>query len=1208
MSLNAAPTVEGADSHLDARRRVLIVDDNRDFADSLTAAIEVGGYSVDTAYDADQAEDRCRAFEPAIVVIDINLDDTNGLDLVPRLQALRPDLLCIMMTAYAEIDTAIKAVREGVYDYLRKPLHGSEVLAALGRGFEVLRLREEKDAAEAAAQREHAQLIDAIESISEGFVLYDADERFVLCNTKYKDFYPQIAEILKPGTKFENVVRKALEDGAIKNALSTVEEWLPMRLEQHRSGYGAHEQNLSDGRWVLCSERKTRNGYTVGIHTDITEIKQREQALRTSEARYARLFDESPVGIWEEDLSEVKGYLDELGASDFEDFETYLDHHPEVFEECLRRVRVLDVNLTGIQMFGAADKAALLEGLPEVLAAEAHEKFKKELAHIRDRIQSFEHEVEVRTLTGEMRHMAMRWVVAPGAEETLSRVLVTTVDITDRKLAEEALRESEERFRAVFEQAAVGIGLMTPGGRFLSVNKKLCAIMRRGRDELMAARFDEFTHPDDYRTCVEQITRLISGEISTFTTEMRYAPKDGDLMWGNLTVSLIRQPSSDEYALLGVVEDITERHGAEDLVRESEERHRLAVEGANDGVWEWDVSSDSIYASDRAFEILGIEPPEDGRIPVEDWLNRLHPGDVGKHMDTLRAHLKGETEFFASEYRVLFGDGTYHWIAHRGRALRDADGRARRMAGSYSDVTERKRAEEALVASEERFRSIVENSPSAIFLKDLEGRYRLVNKRFEEWYGLSQKDVTGKTSHELFPEAFADLYTVADHEVLNTCTVQDSEFVAPHADGSLHTMVATKFPVFGTDGRTIGIGTINTDITHQRRVEEQLHQAQKMEAVGQLTGGIAHDFNNLLTVILGNIELIEDEAGDERLRRFAAAVGGAARRGAELTDQLLIFSRKQTLNSKPIDLGELISGMTRILRRTLGDNVQIETAVAGDLCRIQADPAQLENALLNLAINARDAMPQGGRLDIEATNAQLDSQYFAEHPEVTPGAYVVLLVTDTGAGMSMDILEHVFEPFYTTKEVGEGSGLGLSMVYGFVKQSGGHVEIDSEPGNGTSIRLYLPVSTESDAAAEIKPDVEPEPLGHGEFVLVVEDDVAVRKLTVNVLENLGYRVVEAADGDSALATLEAERDVDLLLSDFMLPGGMNGADIAREASRLRPDIKVLLMSGYAVDRDQSKPAMDGNFEMIRKPYQKAALAQRLRTILEGQPGESGNRA
>ena len=386
----------------------------------------------------------------------------------------------------------------------------------------------------------------------------------------------------------------------------------------------------------------------------------------------------------------------------------------------------------------------------------------------------------------------------------------------------------------------------------------------------------------------------------------------------------------------------------------------------------------------------------------------------------------------------------------------------------------------------------------------------------------------------------------------------------------------------------------SVDITERRHAEERLKQAQKMEAVGQLTGGVAHDFNNLLAVIGGNAELLEDDPKNNSA--LTAPIVRAVKRGAELTQRLLAFSRQQPLRPQVIAPGELVAGMSDLLRRSLGETVELAINAPPEVWNALIDPGQVENALLNLAINARDAMPGGGKLTIECSNAVLDATALADNPEAVAGDYVVLEVSDDGTGMSADVKAHAFEPFFTTKEVGAGSGLGLSMVYGFAKQSGGHVSIYSEEGRGTTVKLYLPRATEAKQRKVVKAGADIPP-GDGEVILVIEDDPDVRDLAVHLLERLAYRVISVADAAAAHAVLAAGQRVDLVLSDVVLPGGVSGPQFAEAARRTYPDLKIIFMSGYPAEAATRNGLLGPGQVLLSKPFQRHQLARALRDAL-----------
>jgi PAS domain S-box-containing protein len=396
---------------------------------------------------------------------------------------------------------------------------------------------------------------------------------------------------------------------------------------------------------------------------------------------------------------------------------------------------------------------------------------------------------------------------------------------------------------------------------------------------------------------------------------------------------------------------------------------------------------------------------------------------------------------------------------------------------------------------------------------------------------------------------------------------------------------------------------IGRDITERMALESQLRQSQKMEAVGQLTGGVAHDFNNILTVIIGMTELLSDVlGGDQKLGPIVQAIDEAASRGAQLTQRMLAFARKQPLQARNIDLNEIIGRSGVMLQRTIGEDIAVKLALAETLWPALADPAQIEDVILNLAVNARDAMPSGGQLVIETSNVYLDEQYAAQNVEVAAGDYVSVVVTDSGTGMPPEVVERVFEPFFTTKEVGRGTGLGLSMVYGFVKQSRGHVKIYSEVGHGTSIKLYLPRASvaveERTEATGARLTANP---GGDEMILVVEDSPTVRQVTVGILRGLGYRVQEAEDGHAALAILKEAGEIDLLFTDLIMPNGIDGQELLRRARALRPGLKALFASGYSEQFLKGRGPGEAGVPLLNKPYRTRSLAEAVRGVLDAAP-------
>jgi PAS domain S-box-containing protein len=522
------------------------------------------------------------------------------------------------------------------------------------------------------------------------------------------------------------------------------------------------------------------------------------------------------------------------------------------------------------------------------------------------------------------------------------------------------------------------------------------------------------------------------------------------------------------------------------------------------------------------------------------------------------------------------------------------------FVGTIHDLTEREHAERALRETAARLHAVVDTALDGVILIDARGSVLMLNPACERLFKYAASEVIGKNLELLMPEShraehhrYSNFPESGWREIIGI----GREVVGQRKDGSTFPMHLSVGEA-KQDGESIFVGIIH-DLTDRKRTEEQLVQAQRMETVGQLSGGIAHDFNNLLTVILGNAEFLADELKPRRdLRRLAEDIGRAGERGAELTARLLAFGRRQPLRPVVIDSNMLLESMQRLLRRTLREDIDIRTDFEPGLCLAHADPAQLESAIFNLALNAQDAMKSGGRLSITTANVSLDRQYHSLHPEVRPGEYVLIAVTDNGEGMPKSILDRVFEPFFTSKEVGKGSGLGLSMVYGFVKQSNGHVSLYSEPGLGTTVRMYLPAvpATVLDAQPPRRADGEVDP-GGKEAVLVVEDDPFVRSHAIRSLESLGYRVTAAVDGNDALQKLGTDIPVDVLFTDIVMPGGLNGWELAERARQGRPELRVLLTSGYAVETLTTDQRLRDCAAILSKPYRKVELARRLREVL-----------
>ena len=566
--------------------------------------------------------------------------------------------------------------------------------------------------------------------------------------------------------------------------------------------------------------------------------------------------------------------------------------------------------------------------------------------------------------------------------------------------------------------------------------------------------------------------------------------------------------------------------------------------------------------------------------------------NIGALAAATRALAKGENlEFprFLVRELALVGDGMQQAAAEIAAARHGLEARV-------AEATQQLRQERALSEL------IIENAAEGIIVIDMQFRHLMWNAGMERINGLSRREVLGKTVFEVFPHLLDHPVGQAWRDALagRRVELRGRHYHSP-SRGIAITYDSDHTPLYDHAGAIVGAVCIVRDTTEHHRVEDMLRQSQKMEAVGQLTGGIAHDFNNLLTVIQGSMELLDRYRGQpiqpQTLERLLGPARTATQRGAALTHRLLAFSRKQALSPQDIDINRHVAGMSELLHRTLGESISIETVLASGVWRCFVDPSQLENALLNLAVNARDAMPGGGKLTIETGNSLLDEEYAATQDEVLPGQYVLVAVSDTGSGMTPETMAHAIEPFFTTKGPGRGTGLGLSQVYGFVKQSGGHINLYSEVGQGTTVKIYLPRHVALGAPSEPKAArSQPVTAADNETILLVEDDPDVRAFSLSALTNLGYCVLEAADADAALAILGQHSDVALMLTDVGLPG-LNGRQLADEARRRFPGLRVVYMTAYARNAIVHHGRLDAGVDLISKPFTTEALGRKLQEVL-----------
>ncbi|HJQ09986.1 MAG TPA: PAS domain S-box protein [Gemmatimonadaceae bacterium] len=774
--------------------------------------------------------------------------------------------------------------------------------------------------------------------------------------------------------------------------------------------------------------------------------------------------------------------------------------------------------------------------------------------------------------------------------------------IAERAACDTKLRLHAERTlaHAVQQQMPVGVAVAeVPSGRLVSVNAQLTEIFRAPFSPAPDLNsYHEWVgfHANGSRYLPMQwplARTVITGE-PVRGEEIRIARGDGSDGYVRMSSGPVKDGEGKVVAAVAIVLDITEQRTAERTVRATDERYKFVAKATNDVIWDWDIRTNALVWNDSVETVFGHKQNKIGA-EIQWWYDHIHPEDRDRVIGGIHAVIESEGTSWSDQYRYRRADGRYANVTDRGYIARDASGTALRMIGAMTDVTERSRSEAAI-----RFQAQLLNAvQQAVVATDPEGHVIFWNSFAEKLYGWTAAEAVGRQIGDLKTSAFLRDHA---HEIHQRAAAGESwtgEFLVQGKHGKAFPALLTTSPILDEQGRLLGIVRVSIDLTERRNLEEQFRQSQKMDAVGRLAGGIAHDFNNLLTVIRLNTEIIVESFDPTDPRsEDVKQIRAAAERASSLTRQLLAFSRKQILQPRVLDLNSVVNTVEPMLRRLIGEDITISSSCAAR-GYVVADPGQLEQILVNLVVNARDAMPQGGTISIETGNVELDETYTSEHAPVIPGRYVMLAVGDNGVGMNRDIREHAFDPFFTTKEAGKGTGLGLATVYGIVKQSGGYVWIYSEPGLGTTLKLYFPeVSSATVFKAEEYRAVPKEGARGSETILLVEDEEAVRGLTSRILEKQGYRVIAAQHGKEAMdiATKEEGR-IDLVLTDIVMPG-MNGRGLVERLAGIRPRIKSLYMSGYTDDDIVRRGFVEPSKSFLQKPFTSEALLRTVRKVLD----------
>ena len=819
------------------------------------------------------------------------------------------------------------------------------------------------------------------------------------------------------------------------------------------------------------------------------------------------------------------------------------------------------------------------------------------------RVKEAAPEVPLVVLTGNDDEEAAIAAVKQGAQDYLIKGQVVGNLLAraaryaiERKRAEEALRESERKLKEAQRLGRMGHWGIDLETRQLDWSDTVFTLYERDPTLGPPTAEDEAAYysPEDAEKLRAAARRTVeTGDPYEIDVRLRLpGGRHADVV---AIGAAVRDRDGDVVGLAGTVQDITKRRAMDESLRESQERYRAVTQSATDAIVTidsggsivgWNKGAEQVFGYTQG-EVVGqlvvVLMPLRYRQPHLDGLKRVAAGGERKAIGR-SVELEGQRKD-GSEFPVELSLAA--WDISNGRYY----------SAIIRDVSERKRTEEALRRLEADYRGLVEHAPLGIYRSSADGRFVTVNRALVEMLGYESADEVLRLDipREVYadPEQRADLVARFRSEDEATTEAQWQ-----CKDGSLITVQLNVRIVRTPTGQIEYFEGLVEDVTQQRSLENQFRQAQKMEAVGRLAGGVAHDFNNILTIIVSNSEFLLGDLGtDDPKRQDVEEIRAAAQRATGLTRQLLAFSRRQVLQLRVLSLNGVVEALNKMLLRLIGEDVTLEASLDSELGAVRADAGQMEQVILNLVVNSRDAMPSGGRLTIETSNVVLDEAYVREHTGVSPGRYAMLAISDTGVGMDAETQAHIFEPFFTTKELGKGTGLGLATVYGIVKQCRGFVWVYSEPGRGTTFKIYLPrVDAPLDAPDMAQP-VRPSPGGH-EFVLLAEDDASVRRVIAEALERKGYRVLAAPDGQTAVAMARAQPgEIPLLITDLVMPG-MTGRELAETIAAERPQICVLYMSGYTDDAVVRHGVLEAGMLYLQKPFTPGALAFKVREALD----------
>ena len=977
---------------------------------------------------------------------------------------------------------------------------------------------------------------------------------------KITDCNPSLSAIM--GSSPEKIIGLNIITGLNDDRVSTA-------VKQVLTGRAAD----GEGEYVSVTARKTvlakvhfapiiaQDGTVVGgvgIIEDVTERKKAEEALRASEQKYRYLVENANDIIY---ATDVNGYF-------------------------------TVVNRACVQVSGYSEEEIIgkhyLDPIPSEYREEAAQVYNSQFAN---RIPYTYHEFPFLTKHGEIRWLGQNThLVAEG--ETVLGFQSISRDITELKKAQVALQANETMLKVILSTSPVGIALTCD--RIVNwANEAWMMMFGFDSEQEFIGKSTRMLYPseEEYKRAGNVLFKDIQAD-RVNVADVTFCRKDRSVFDGYVRSRAI-DPQNPSEGSISAVSDVSERKKAERALLISENRLELALQGADLGWWDRDLETDKVVRNERWAQMLGYSQDEIDPKGVF-WEKLVHPEDFPRVKQAFDEHLLGVSTSYESEYRLQTKEGGWKWVLDRGKIVeRDVTGRPKRVTGTLLDIDKRKKSE--LV--QRRLATAIEQAAEGVVITDAEGNVEYVNPAFEKITGYTLEEFIGRKPSLLAGGEYGPDYLDNLQNLLSTGSSWTGSLNKKRKDGTPYQEDTTISPVLDESGKIINYVALKRDVSHEVLLQKQLLQAQKMEAVGNLAGGIAHDFNNLLQIVLGYSEaLLQSRKEGETDYANIQKIQQAGKRGADLVKSLLMFSRKVEPAYQFVSLNQEILQVHDLLSRTIPKTIKIDLHLGGDLESVQVDPSQLSQILMNLGVNARDAMPEGGTLTIETSNIELDKECCSDHLGVKSGRYVLLTVSDTGQGMDSETLSHIFEPFFTTKEVGKGTGLGLASVYGIVKQHGGNIMCYSEVGHGTTFKIYFP-SIQTEGRSEtpaLETDV---PVGT-ETILLVEDDDVVRELCQELLSGFGYEVIVAVNGKEALEIYHRDgKKISLVILDLIMPE-MDGWQCLAKILRVDPKAKVIIASGYIDSGIAKGMQAKGATGFVQKPFEMSQLLTTIREVLD----------